>query len=147
MSPIKILIDLDLLSWSTILLGMEKGWIRRKDVIDYAVQLLIRGCDDENIAVIASGRNFNDDELLSWISSHIKQSDKTKDFEKWRLACLLSLDESIKDKQAKLDKLQEIYADFNYPEDMASCSIYSQDKISPLVAMEQVIQELKNKLY
>ena len=46
-SPIKILINLGLLCWSTILIGLRKGWVSRKDVIDYAVDLLVNGSNED----------------------------------------------------------------------------------------------------
>lgn len=146
MSPIKILINLGLLCWSTILLGLRKGWVDRKDVIDYAVNLLVNGNDDEEVALIAGGEFLGDDELLDLISNQVEQVDNAADLDKWRLAHLLNIAESDEDEQSKLDRLQEVYANFDYPEDMASCSIYSQDNIDPLVAMMQVIEELRNRL-
>jgi hypothetical protein len=146
MSPIKVLIDLGLLCWSTIQLGLGKGWVSRQDGIDYAVDLLVKGNDDESVAIIAGGELLGDDELLDLISNQVEQSDKTGGLDKWRLAHLTSIAESNEDEQCKLDRLQEVYANFDYPEDMAACSIYSQDEIDPLVAMMQVVEELRNKL-
>lgn len=146
MSPINVLINLGLLGWSTILLGLKKGWIRRKDVIDYAVDLLVNGNNDEDVAIIACGESLGDDELLNLISNHAERGDNPDDFDKWRLAHLISIVESDEGEQTKLDRLQEVYANFDYPEDMASCSIYSQDEIDPLVAMEKVVEELKRRL-
>ena len=146
MPPIKIMIDLGLLCWSTILLGLKKGWVNREDVIDYAVSLLVKGNDDEDVAVMAGGESLSDDELFNLISNQIKSIDDLTDLDKWRLAHLLCIAESDDDEQLKIDKLQEVYANFDYPEDMTSCSIYSQDKIDPLVAMMRVIGELRGRL-
>ncbi|ASA57914.1 DUF2247 family protein [Vibrio gazogenes] len=147
MSPIKVLISLGLLCWATILLGLKKGWVSRKDVIDYAVALLVNGNENEDVAIIAGGESLEDDELFNLILNQIKQTDDTASaLDKWRLAHLLNIAESDYDEQTKLDRLQEVYANFDYPEDMASCSIYSQDEIDPLVAMMQVIEELKSRL-
>lgn len=146
MSLITILINSGLLCWSTILLGLRKGWINRKDVIDYAVDLLVKGDEDESVAVIAGGECLSDDELFKLISNQVEQPDNIADIEKWRLAHLLKIAESDDDEQKKIDRLQEVYSNFDYPEDMASCSIYSQDKIDPLVAMMQVVEALKRKL-
>jgi len=146
MSPVKILINLGLLCWSTILLGLDKGWVSRKDVIEYAVDLLVKGNEDENVVIIAGGEPLGDDELLDLISNLVEQSDNTGELDKWRLAHLISIAESNEGEQSKLDRLQEVYVNFDYPEDMASCSVYSQDEIDPLVAMMQVVEELRNKL-
>jgi len=146
MSPIKVLIDLGLLCWSTIHLGLRRGWVNRKDVIDYAISLLVKGNDDEGVAIIAGGEPLSDDELLNLISNHIEKTDDVTNLDKWLLAHLLYITESNDDKQSKIDELQEVYANFDYPEDMISCSIYSQDEIDPLVATIKVIEKLRSRL-
>lgn len=145
MSPINVLIDLRLLCWSTILLGLKKGWVSRKDVTDYAVYLLVNGNEDEDVAVIAGGEPLADDELFNLILNQAEYIDEAIALDKWRLAHLIDIAGSDDDDQAKIDRLQEVYANFEYPEDMASCSIYSQDKIDPLVAMAQVVEDLRSK--
>jgi len=72
-SPTKILINLRLLCWSTILLGLIKGWVSRKDVIEYAVGLIVNGNEDEGVAIIAGGEFLEDDELFNLISNQVKQ--------------------------------------------------------------------------
>ncbi len=146
MSPIKIMINLGLLCWPTILFGFRKGWVSRKDVIDYAVDLLINGSDNEDVAIIAGGESLGNDELLDMISNQVEQAKNSTALDKWRLAYLLNIAESDENQQTKLDRLQEVYANFDYPEDMASCSIYSQDEIDPLVAMMQVVEKLRSRL-
>lgn len=146
MSPINKLIELGMLCWSTLLLGLNKGWATRKDAIDYAVSLLVNGSDDEDVAIIAGGETLSDDELFSLISKKVDGTRSFSDFDKWRLAHLLCVAESNDDEQGKLDKLQEVYAAFDYPEDMASCSIYSQDDTNPIVAMMRGIEELRSRI-
>lgn len=145
MSPVKKLMDLGLLCWSTIFFGFKKGWVKQKDVIDYAVGLLMAGNDDETTALIAGGESLNDEELLNLISVQIDNKDEFAALDKWRLADLLCIAESEDSDQEKLDKLQEVYAKFEYPEDMESCSIYSRDEVDPLLAMMQVVKELKRR--
>ncbi len=123
----------------------EKGWVNRKNAIDYAVDLLVNGNEDEAVMIIAGGETLEDEELFTLISSQVKPADKATDLDKWRLAHLLAIAKSDDDAQGKLDKLHEVYANFDYPEDMSSCSIYSQDEVDPLVAMMQVIEELRSR--
>lgn len=146
MLPIEIMINLGLLCWSTILLGLKKGWVSRKDVIDYAVGLLVDGNEDEGVVTIAAGESLEDDELFNIVSNQVAQTDNAADLDKWRLAHLLYIAESDDDEQIKLDRLQEVYANFDYPEDMASCSIYSQDEIDPFMAMTEVVDKLRSRL-
>ncbi|WP_330924938.1 DUF2247 family protein [Candidatus Sororendozoicomonas aggregata] len=146
MTPIEILRKLDLLCWSVIFFGFRKGWVSRKDLSGYALYLLNNGSNDEGVALIASAENLEDEELLSLISSQIETVDDALDIEKWRLANLIQISELNANEQMKVNRLQEVYANFGYPEDMASCSIYSQDKVDPLVAMMEVIAQLRVKL-
>lgn len=145
MSPLKVLIDLGLMCWPVVFLGFRKGWVRRKDVFEYAVSLLVGGNKNEDVAVIAGGEYLGDDELLTLVSKQIERSDYAFDLDKWRLAFLLCIDGSDDCEQDKINRLQKVYADFDYPEDMASCSVYSQDDVCPLVAMRQVVKELQEK--
>ncbi|QTL37373.1 DUF2247 family protein [Pseudoalteromonas viridis] len=146
MPPIKILKNLSLLCWSTILLGLKKGWASREDAIDYAMELLVNGSEDEGVVLIAGGETLEDGELFNLISDKVEKTDIATALDKWRLAYLLNIASSDDHEQIKLDKLQEVYANFDYPEDMASCSIYSQGEIDPLIAMMQVVEVLKNEL-
>lgn len=144
-SSVEILKELGLLCWSTIYVGFKNDWLKQKDVIDYAVNLLIEGNDDKVVVLIAGGEALNDMELLNFILPKIENKDDTTAIDKWRLANLLCIVESENNDQEKLDQLQEVYAKFEYPEDMKSCSIYSQNELDPLSAMMQVVEELKRK--
>jgi hypothetical protein len=62
--------------------------------------------------------------------------------EKWRFAHLSSLLEETAPDEEKIDRLQELYSEFGFPDDMASCGIYNVDHIDPLQAAKNVLQEL-----
>ena len=146
MGRVSALIEFKLLNWSTLVLGWNKGWADRKDAMEYAAYLLVNGSDTDEVAVIAGGADFSDEALLEFVSQQVENSDNAADLEKWLLVHLVEISELDEGEQTKLDRLQEVYADFNYPEEMAPCSIYSQSEIEPLVAMEQAIEQLKRKL-
>lgn len=146
MSPFNALIELGLMCWSTIAMGFRKGWVKREDIFDYAVSQLMSGSDSNDVAVIAGGDYLSDDDLLSLILKQAKSSRGIYDYDKWRLAFLLCIEASDCCDEAKVSRLQEVYADFDYPKDMASCSIYSQDGVPPLVAMSQVVKKLRSKV-
>ena len=145
MTPIEVLKKLGLLNWSNIYVGIKKGWATKEDAIEYAVGLLQVGCDEDGIALIAGGEQLEEDELIELISQSTSKNDSAAELDKWRMGYLISISESGDDAQTQLDRLQEVYANFNYPEDMAACSIYSQSSTQPLVAMEQVVKELKHR--
>ncbi|EJN27339.1 hypothetical protein PMI36_00611 [Pseudomonas sp. GM79] len=147
MDPLKCLISLGLMEWSTILLGFGKGWVGREDIIEYALSQLLNGSESEDVAVLAGGMCLSDEELLGLASKQIKISDDVADMDKWRLAFLLCIDLSGDSDEHKIDRLQEAYADFGYPEDMALCSIYSQGNACPLVVMREVVEKLKAQFF
>ncbi len=45
----------------------------------------------------------------------------------------------------KIERLQELYAEFGYPDDMASCSIYGQNDVDPFDALHQVVAALEQR--
>lgn len=146
MSPFKILSELRLACWSTISLGFRKGWVRRSDIFDYAIGQLMSGDAGQEVAQIAGGEYFSDEELLELIEDKQQGQNAVSDLDKWRLAFLLSIEWSGDSEEDKLCRLQEVYADFDYPEDMALCSIYSQGEVSPIVAMSWVVKKLQDEL-
>ncbi|WP_417790338.1 DUF2247 family protein [Terasakiella pusilla] len=149
MSKIDILKKMNLVCWSSLLMGYRKKWISKSDIDDYVTSIMLGGCySDTNIACLANANNLSDvevDELLLCVAQQTGV-DKQSSLDKWRLATLIELNDSNQSDVEKIDKLQELYADFEYPEDMASCSIYSQDSIDPLLAMKKIIESLSNKL-
>lgn len=147
MKPIDALKILKLVSWSVLYIGLQRGWVQKSEITDYANTQLSADMDncDENIAVLASAYSLDDSEILDTLLQVAGDEKYDNSIEKWRLAKLVALSESVLCEEEKLYKLQELYAEFDYPEDMASCSIYSQDSIDPLVAMSKLTSVLKKK--
>lgn len=149
MSIYKYLKKLKLVSWPTLLIGYEKGLILKRDIEDYAVLLLCQpNFFEQNTALLANASNYDDNEIKDLI---LKQLDlktfvREVEIDKLKLAALLFIEKSVITDDDKCNKLQELYADFNYPEDMTECSIYSiNTSISPLKAMHKLITTLKKK--
>ena len=147
MKPIDALRILSLVSWSMLYIGFQRGWVKKSDIADYATNQLSADMDngDENIAVLASAYSLDDSEVLDLLLKVGGDEKYQNSIEKWRLAKLVALSESVLCEEEKLYKLQELYAEFDYPEDMAPCSVYSKDSVDPLVAMSELILALKNK--
>ncbi|XXE96684.1 DUF2247 family protein [Pseudomonas sp. D1-2] len=140
-----MLLKLGLACWSTIHLGIKKGWVKRNEVFKYAIDKLADGKDSLNVALIAGRDYLTDEELLSLIEGQMQGRNVAFDMEKWRLAFLICVEESTESDDDKVRRLQEIYADFDYPEDMSLCSIYSLGDTPPLAEMSQVVQKLKER--
>lgn len=145
MTPLSVLIGLGLVCWSTIYWGFRKRWVGREDVFEFAMNQLLNGCESEQVAIISGGEYLSDEEILEIVSGQMEMTNCAAEMDKWRLAFLLCIDVSNDSDENKINRLQEVYAEFDYPEDMAFCSIYSQDGIDPLVAMNQVLAALSER--
>jgi hypothetical protein len=139
---------LNLINWATLFVGFEKGLITKNDIADYAVYLLSNKSNfEQKVALLADANNYDEYEIKNMILSQIdpKNIVKETEIEKLKLSALISLDELKLSEEKKCDKLQELYIVFDYPEDMSECSIYSNNKNSPLGAMRNLIMSLKKK--
>lgn len=147
MKPIEALKNLNLVCWPALLVGLQRGLATKSDVAEYAINLLSEDLDNgnDNISALAFADSLDDTEIKELLLLVDEDIDPHEVIERWRLATLIALSESALSEEEKLDKLQELYAEFDYPEDMASCSIYSQNAIDPLAAMADVISALKLK--
>lgn len=148
MKSIEVLKEQNLICWSVLLAGLQRGWVEKSDIANYAIDILSAGLDngDENIAVLAGADSISDTEIKNLLLQVGGKIVSPESIEKWRLAKLTALEESALSEEEKLGGLQDVYAEFDYPEDMASCSIYAQGSVDPLVAMTEVISALKEKV-
>ncbi len=168
MKLINIMKELNLLDWQSLLIGWNFGWVTRREVIDYAVTWLTEHPDemDENVALIAGGESYPDNELREMVAKYLAHSsdfnfssDTSLIMDKWRLAHLIKIAREDIDDEDKLDQLEAVYAVFNYPEDMVACSRYylnedertkgwavGDQSAGPLSAMNMVVERLKKKL-
>lgn len=167
-SAIDVLRQLSQLDWRALLVGWWRGWATRADIIDFAVAWLLEHPDerDSRVVQLASGEDLEDAELEAALAGYVAAvsgslpSDRDSiDVDKWRLAHLRLLVNSALDPEAKLDRLEELYAEFDYPKDMAACSRYyispaqqehgwavGDQCSSPLDALEAVLGKLSEKL-
>lgn len=141
----------DLPDWPTLIIGLDKGWVTKSEISDYALKLLSEGQEDTDISLLAGSESLTDDEVNVLLITLCKKEgadiamEQTDTLEKWRLASLAALQRSSLPVQDKLERLQELYAEFGYPGDMASCSIYAQDNIDPLEALQGVVSSLEQR--
>jgi hypothetical protein len=145
----------NLLNWHTLLVGLERGWCKKENLIAYAETCLMQtgGEIDCDLVTIASGEEISEDELVS-IGGHFLETqgqsmspkEKIESMEKWRFAHLAWLLQCRVSNEEKISMLQELYAQFGFPDDMASCSIYNSNGVDPLVAAKHVVESLSRKL-
>jgi hypothetical protein len=140
---------LNLVHWGIIMIGFDKGLISKQDIEDYSTLILENSeVFDPEIALLANAQNYTDIEIKEMIQTQLNPNKFVADVEinKLRLAALLSLNEENITDEEKCDKLQMLYAAFDYPDDMSACSIYSvNSKISPIKAMNNLIVSLEQK--
>jgi hypothetical protein len=154
MAVFDILKQAGLLDWNTLLVGLEHGWCRKQNLIDYAEMALAQTTDEVNtdLVTIASGEHLSENNLIS-TGLHFLESrgqslsaEKRLDAtEKWRLAHLSWLLQKEASDEEKISELQELYAQFGFPEDMASCSVYSNNGVDPLLAASSVVDRLAQR--
>lgn len=125
--------------WLTLYVGLELGQIKYTDITNYAVEFLTNHPDtsSQNVIQLAWGEgdfdyksllvnilnesNFND----LYLGADIWQFEKRK----WRFGILAYLKmKHLDDFEELLNKVTEVYADFNYPEDMDSFINYLPPK-------------------
>lgn len=161
--PMDVVNELGLASWSVLATGLRRGWASREDVIAFAVTWLTDNPEDTRRApaLLAGGEEYDDDQMLELLGQCTAGAEANNhDLETWRLAHLLLLARSSMPRYDKLDRLDELYAEFEYPPDMRLCSQYrashyaieagfapaSELSVDPVDAMWTLIQQLKCRL-
>ncbi|MBD1221954.1 DUF2247 family protein [Virgibacillus halodenitrificans] len=125
--------------WKTLYVGFKLDLIKYSDIVNYAVEFLTKHPEnsDQNIIQLAWGGNEIDYEnLLVDIlkDSHINDFNLDADLwqlekRKWRFGILAYLKMKYQDDfEELLNKITEVYADFNYPEDMDTFINYLEPK-------------------
>lgn len=147
--PIQILNLLDISDWPTLYFGLERGWILKSDIEEYAVNSLA-SCSPHKegfLIELSEASTVNNDDIYKAVLALGKNGeiDKDSSLEKWILALLSELNASNESEDGKIERLQELYAELDYPEIMSSCSIYAADQVDPLLAMSAVISSLRDQ--
>lgn len=164
-----ILAQEKLLTWASLAVGIERGWVSADWVSSFAVDWLCThpDSDDPNVTAIAGGRPDTEVlELVRQVAAGVEQFDPDDEdqylaeSDRWRFAFLTNLVRAELPDDRKMDRLQSLYAEFGYPADMAACSRYgpsaeaaqadsiSSDRLiqSPLEAMRAVAVQLGERL-
>ena len=150
-----------LVNWSSLLHGWTNHWIDCRDIADYAQKQLAEKSDSPDWLVdLANAEHQSKTSLESLLSKAIlAEPPPTSGVDAWKLAALLVIrDEPVKD-QDKIDMLEELFAEFGYPDDLRRISkygpsTYSVEKglassddalIDPLAEMSRIIGSLSSK--
>jgi len=151
MDKVDFINNYGLLSLQLAYVGLENGICFKEEfdnnIINY---LLENNSEDALIEIAINCKELNSEELNQTLKQYIEKNDiQYNEFELlevWRLASFEQLLKSNYTDQEKVDKLQVLHSDFNWPEDMYGCSIYNDIKMPPLEAMKLLINKLKTNL-
>ncbi len=161
--PIEILEAWGLIDWNVLLVGFERKLVTKSDIINFAVKSLQDSSGEYNkyISLLAGAEDCKEDELKYFLEQLICSTidNDYECLEKWLLVELIVLADSTSSPEDKIERLQEIYANYDYPSYMKNCCKYgpsqyaidnglaSCDELTtcPLEEMKKVISFLKNK--
>lgn len=139
----KWLVDSGLMDCATVRFGYDSGWISREGVSDYFTDIVCSdGFDGCDLALLLAVSSSLSDVEFNGIVARLPSGGGLSVINRWRLGKLVELELSDITDDEKICILQDIYAEFDYPEDMAGCSIYSVTSEPPLDAMRRVIAGL-----
>ena len=136
---IKMLDESDLsYSWSTIYVGISIDIIECSEISNYAIKLMSEDNykDNEFINELSWGIEGKlKDEVLREMRMNLSLENMIDDSKEWRVEeqklryiLLNNLRLTIKDNKELLEKVEEVYTDFGYPEDMESFIAYMPAK-------------------
>lgn len=150
-SPFGVLQLLGLLTWKTVSTGWERRWTSKPDVESYATERLAHHVDAADLpatAALAMARSLDDLRIadqLQRLSAGESENTETA-LTKWRLSKLVALREEELGWEEKVDRLEELCAEFGFPPDMQRCSRYATGNQDPLEALNEVIVGLSRQL-
>jgi len=118
-TPAIVLHEAGLLDWPTAAFGFARRWMSAPEVETLAVNRLIAETDlaPEVVALTSSGLSEIDiSEHLGALAQSSASIDDTVVLDRWLYANLVVLDKSMCGDETTRTRLNEIYAEFGYPE-------------------------------
>jgi hypothetical protein len=164
MTPLEQLKNAGLVDPEVLAVGLERGWITRDQVIEYAVERLGGGDGRTEVLKLAAAEDLETQTIVTllrrWAELDRLPTGSLKvGLRKWMFASLKSIEESPASPEEKLDRVEEIYALLGYPEQMNECSRYyipaadrargiqvGEVTASPLEAVHRLVALLQQEL-
>jgi hypothetical protein len=158
-----VLRDTGLLDAGVLALGLERGWVDRQTIAAFAVEKMSAGDERPEVVELAACEQLETDaivDLLRRWAVHDAQPSITSEqaVRRWLFAFLKGVAQSDDGSEETLDRLEEIYGQLGYPEEMRECSRYyvpPEDRnrglrigdttASPLDAMNKLIATLSRE--
>lgn len=165
MRMINVLKESDQIDWNILLIGFELDWCTREDIIEYAEVCIAQTKTEVDLDLIRlifdnPPNRFDLIDIVKRLSSKaglptvddvidiydIDESHNAHDIiKKYQYASLSILLKSSYSSEKKVELLQDIYADFGYPENMRACSIYGQGGMPLLSAAQKLVSQLEKE--
>ena len=142
-TPFKLLLDLELLDWTAVYLGVSHGWVNRENVRDFAALQLADGIKTEGAATLADNESLSFDDLILLVFKQIKKPGALASYEIWRFALLLYIRQSDASIEKKLTQIHRVFVQFNYPNDMFHCTDREACDTTSLAALNDLIEEMR----
>ena len=160
MTAFSVLMSKGLASPTVLLYGARRGWARPADVAQWALHALQFDESFDSYTLVQlmdAGKLFHQDvfDLLSSLISIPHAVDDPRVVHCWMLASLVSLRGEAMDEESRLGRLDELYADFHYAEELRYISylnFHSSESsgdsdsdrpfFSPIVAADEVARAL-----
>lgn len=133
------------LNWKDILWGYNNQLLGWKDIVNFANTIIINGSNNQDIfelSMINHSNLFELDHLLNKITGSLDNYDNSK----WLYILLSQLFNEKDSVMDPLGEVERIYADFDYPEEIASFVKYmpSLDDYDPI---KHTDEENRERLY
>ncbi len=152
MTPFEILETENFLDWHTLTIGYRRGWCGRNEIIKYAERCV--NFSDKMITYpiidIVTAENYSDDKFGRLLDDMFEPTGNLGNLEplllRWRYAFLLSIIQSDSSKRDKRLFIEDVYAEFCHPDDMADLSVYSNSGVDAVEGTKYLIARLHEKI-
>jgi len=109
------------ITWSDVYYGIKKNLLELACVSEYAIRCIGKADDDCQEIMDLAWKNEDKLDLLENMAKIIKKENKSDDYQskiKWQYCIVKKLRDSQMKFEDLSDYLDEVYADFDYPEEM-----------------------------
>ncbi len=140
----KTTVSLAELDWA-----LNNGLIGAQTVVDIATSMLAAGDQAGAVLDLASVSHAELSEVKDLLAGHSSGADESEIRAKWLWLVLAHLYETQSSDDSVFDRLDALYADLGYPEEMAPFGPYApayQSKDDPQRARNQVLKEWRSYL-
>jgi len=121
-------LEAGLLDWPTAVIGFRQQWMSAEDVQAFAVNRILEELEPASEVVDLTSSQLGESDIsehLDVLAQASPQADERVLVRRWLFASLVVLDQSSADEDATMERLQEIYAEFGYPEELRYVSPYN----------------------